>query len=195
MGQRSQIYIRWQKENGGYVLVARYFQWNFAERMISRTRSLIEMLKDNLQYSFLFNDYKPFERKIASYCDINFDFRDIVESQDIIKEYEEQGEGNAFKDYVFLIQDNNDGKLFIDVDVKKQVIKYCLTTCDMKLLDYRTYLDWDYEEWKHDLDSGSYSYTIDNLEYIEENAKLMSKAELKKFVDFPYNEQFKLPTF
>ena len=195
MGQRSQIYIRWQKENGDYVLVARYFQWNFAERMISRTRSLIEELKNNLQYSFLFNDYKPYERKIASYCDINFDFRDIVQNQDIIKEYEEQGEGNTFKDYVFLTQDNNDGKLFIDVDVKKQVIKYCLTTYDMKLLDCRTYLDWDYEEWKHDLDSDSYSYTIDNLEYIEKNAKLMSKAKLKEFVDFPYNEQFKLPTF
>ena len=30
MGQRSQIYIRWQKENGDYVLIARYFQWNFS---------------------------------------------------------------------------------------------------------------------------------------------------------------------
>jgi hypothetical protein len=55
MGQRSQIYIRWQKENGDYVLIARYFQWNFSERMISRARALIEELKENLKYDFQFN--------------------------------------------------------------------------------------------------------------------------------------------
>lgn len=187
MGQRSQIYIRWQKENGDYVLIARYYQWNFSERMISRARSLIEALKNDMQFTFYFDGNKSYEEKIARYCDINFDFRDIVQSCDIIKEYEEYGEDDTFKDYVFLKQDNNDGKLFIDVNVKKKTIKYCLTDYDMKLLDCRKYMNWDYEMWQHDLDSYAYSYTIDNLEYIEENAKLMSKADLKNFINEPYD--------
>lgn len=187
MGLRSQIYIRWQKENGDYVLIARYYQWNFSERMISRARSLIEALKNDMQFTFYFDGNKSYEEKIARYCDINFDFRDIVQSCDIIKEYEEYGEDDTFKDYVFLKQDNNDGKLFIDVNVKKKTIKYCLTDYDMKLLDCRKYMNWDYEMWQHDLDSYDYSYTIDNLEYIEENAKLMSKADLKNFINEPYD--------
>ena len=191
MGQRSQIYIRWQKENGDYVLIARYFQWNFSERMISRARALIEELKEDLKYSFHFNGDSSFEKKIATLCDINFDFRDIVQSCDIIKEYEEYSDNGNFKDYVFLQQDNNDGKLFIDVDVKKQTVKYCLTDYNMKLLDCRKYMDWDYKMWQHDLDSYHYSYTIDNLEYIEKNAKLMSKSELNKFIDCIYDS----PTF
>ena len=191
MGQRSQIYIRWLKDDGDYVLIARYFQWNFSERMISRARALIEELKNEMIYSFHFNGDKSFEEKVARYCDINFDFRDILQSCDIIKEYKEFGEGNTFKDYVFLGQDNNDGKLFIEVDVKKKQIKYCLTDYNMKLLDCRKYMDWDYSMWQHDLSSYAYSYTIDNLEYIEKNAKLMSKADLKKFIDYPYDS----PTF
>lgn len=58
MGQRSQIYIRY---NVNYVygsatdhpktqnfkgLIARYFQWNYGERMISRARYIIEEIKD-----------------------------------------------------------------------------------------------------------------------------------------------------
>lgn len=191
MGQRSQIYIRWKKEDGDYVLIARYFQWNFAERMISRARALIEELKGDLHYTYQFNGDKPFEKKMNAYCDINFDFRDIVNSYNIIDEFIEYGNGDKFADFAFLHQDNNDGKLFIEVDVKKEQIKYCFTDDDMKLLDCRKYMDWDYSMWWHDLDSYHYSYTIDNLEYIEKNAKLMSKADLKKFIDYPYD----LPTF
>lgn len=188
MGQRSQIYIRWRKENGDYVLIARYFQWNFSERMISRARALIEILKRDMKYSFQFNGDKSFKEKISRFCDVNFDFRDIVMSCDIINEYKE---GSSFKDFVFLQQDNNDGKLFIDVDVTKQEINYCFTDYNMKLLDCRNYMDWDYEMWEHELDSYHYSYTIDNLEYIEKNANLMTNNTLKEFINYPYDN----PTF
>ena len=191
MGQRSQIYIRWLKNDGDYVLIARYFQWNFSERMISRARSLIEELKGSLCFTYQFNGDKSFERKINAYCDINFDFRDIVQSYNILEEYEEYGNKSDFKDFVFLNQDNNDGKLFIEVDVKKEQIKYCLTDYDMKILDCQKYMDWDYSMWQHELESYHYAYTIDNLEYIKKNAKLMSKADLKKFIDYPYDS----PTF
>lgn len=186
MGQRSQIYIRWQKRNGDYVLIARYFQWNFAERMISRARALIEELKESLRFEFQFDGYKEYERKIATFCEVNFDFRDIVLSCDILKEFAEFGEGDSFKDYVFLSQDNNDGKLFIDVDVKGQTIKYCFTDYDLNLLDCREYMNWDYPEWKHNLESYHYSYTIDNLEAIEKTAVLMTANDLKEFIDCDY---------
>lgn len=185
MGQRSQIYIRWQNRDGDYILIARYFQWNFAERMISRTRALIEELKGRLRYDFSFSD-ESFKTKIERLCDINFDFRDIVQSIDIINEYKEYGEDDTFKDFVFLSQDNNDGKLFIDVDVKNKVIKYCLTDYDMNLLDCRKYMDWDYKMWNHELESYHYSYTIDNLEQIEKSATLMSEKELEEFINADY---------
>ena len=45
MGQRSQIYIRIKDEDGNTTLFAKYFQWNFGERMISRARYGIEYIK------------------------------------------------------------------------------------------------------------------------------------------------------
>ena len=63
MGQRSQIYIRY---NVNYVsgaatknptthnykgLIARYFGWNYGERMISRARHTLEWIKDNVDYA------------------------------------------------------------------------------------------------------------------------------------------------
>ena len=45
MGQRSQIYVRYN----GDIIVANYYQWNYAERMISRTRSILEYIKTNLE--------------------------------------------------------------------------------------------------------------------------------------------------
>jgi hypothetical protein len=186
MGQRSQIYIRWQKENGDYVLIARYFQWNFAERMISRARALLEVLSETLEYDYQFST-ESFVKKITAYCDINFDYRDIVQSCDIIKEYEKYDDNVNFKDYVFLQQDNNDGQLYIDVDVKNKTIKYCLTEyCAEKVLNCREYMSWDYKNWSHNLDSYHYSYTIDNLEFIEKNFSLMTKKEIKDFISYDY---------
>lgn len=38
MGQRSQIFVRYQETDGTRKLVARYYGWNYGERMISRAR-------------------------------------------------------------------------------------------------------------------------------------------------------------
>ena len=186
MGQRSQIYVRWTKGNGEKVLIARYFQWNFSERMISRAANLIGVLKENFLFSFQF-DTSEFVKKIERFCDINFDYRDIVFSSDIVKEYDKFGDGIGFKPYVFLGQDNNDGKLFIDVDPKKGIIKYCLTDEDAKIMfDCREYMDWNYPLWKNDIDGRLYLATYDNFEYIEKNAVLMTRDELDAFMNYDY---------
>ena len=50
MGQRSQIYIRIIDENNNITLIAKYFQWNYGEKMISRAKYGIEYIKENLIY-------------------------------------------------------------------------------------------------------------------------------------------------
>lgn len=44
MGQRSQIYIRFNdnRMESGKGLIALYYQWNYGERMVSRARQIIE---------------------------------------------------------------------------------------------------------------------------------------------------------
>ena len=54
MGQRSQIYVRYEKEDNinvaRKILAARYYQWNYGECMISRARYSMEWLKTNHEY-------------------------------------------------------------------------------------------------------------------------------------------------
>ena len=57
MGQRSQIFVRYE-ENGQKKMIARYYQWNYGGRMISRARYGIEWLKDMYKYT------PEFERKL-----------------------------------------------------------------------------------------------------------------------------------
>lgn len=45
MGQRSQIFVRFEKELGEKEIVARYFNWNYGERMISRVYHTIDWIK------------------------------------------------------------------------------------------------------------------------------------------------------
>ena len=49
MGQRSQIFVRFEKEFGEKEIVARYFNWNYGERMISRVYHTIAWIKDHLE--------------------------------------------------------------------------------------------------------------------------------------------------
>lgn len=203
MGQRSQIYIRYDIEHTGLGsghskgLIARYYQWNYGERMISRARGIIEHIKDEfLEYPFMWN-HKHYLEKLRRICDVNFDMRDIVMSMDIIKEVTEEWNGNCA--YIF-DQDNNDGQLLIDVT--NDGIKYCFVSPyeDVKPMDGRQYLIWDgqdnYDECKWteteipDLDKETIVYTLDNIKFISENAKLMTKKEAEEFVGADYSYLF-----
>ena len=50
MGQRSQIYVRYNKNNTQKGLIANYYGWNYGERMISRARWGIEFIKEHFKY-------------------------------------------------------------------------------------------------------------------------------------------------
>ena len=92
MGQRSQIYIRiWDKDNDNPKLYAKYYGWNFGERMISRAKHGIEYIKTHLKYI----DIDSTQEKINRIFDVNFDMQDILLTSDIIKEWLEEDRGNG----------------------------------------------------------------------------------------------------
>lgn len=70
MEQRSQIYVRYNKK----LVVTNYYQWNYGERMISRTRYGIEYIKDCLlEYKdWIFND-KSYIQKLSRTFDVDFE--------------------------------------------------------------------------------------------------------------------------
>lgn len=177
MGQRSQIYVTWKNREGKNILVARYFQWNFGERMVSRAVSIITELSRNLKYEYLWSE-KSFPERIGRFAEVNFDYRDICESHDIIKWFLET-EDTDFNEYVFECQDNNDGQLFIKVEDGK--IKYGFLQNDFNsdnVMNAEQYMDWDYPSWKQDLEGTLYQATLDNIEFINKNAELMTTEEI-----------------
>lgn len=200
MGQRSQIYVRYN----GDIVVANYYQWNFRERMISRTRSILEYIKTNLDEGFNFKfmfDSEWDKETFRRFCDVNFDFKDIVRSSNIIIEYQEwvkdgSTEPRTFNDFVLLGQDNNNGKLFIDIvcdEDKNYSIKYALVNWDdyYKPLTATQYLNKECycNNWKNCdyLDDEQKEYTKDNIKYIKGFSK-MTVDELKDFLDSKYFE-------
>lgn len=87
--------------------------------------------------------------------DTNFDMRDVVISADIVQEYKEyymeEDINNAlFSKYVFKEQDNNDGKLLIDV-TPEGIIKYAFLdyACDAShIMSASEYMEWNMEGWQ-----------------------------------------------
>lgn len=192
MGQRSQIYIRYNvtyaynEENvKNYKgLIARYFGWNYGERMVSRCRGIIERISGEYIDSYAFSDPSKI-KKLARVCDVNFDMKDILLSADIIKEFYEFASSDPL--YIFE-QDNNDGQLFIDV--KDNTIKYAFMQFYNKgePMTAKQYMDWNNGEgWELKptdyLCKEAIDYTLDNAKEIEAKATLMTAEEIKAFVE------------
>ena len=192
MGQRSQIYVRYE----GKLLFASYFQWNYGERMISRARWGIEYLKEFLEYDshdIFFSD-KHYIERFKRIFDTNFDMHDVALSCDIIKEYHEQFSDEDFNESVFDKQDNNDGQLY--VDIKDGKIYYALRywawhedgETTEELLSAEEYMDADYEGWensKYITDEGK-SACRENIKAINEMATLMTLEQLDEFIHAHY---------
>lgn len=187
MGQRSQIYVRYQKDGVNY-LTARYYQWNYGERMISRCKHTLEWIKEMMEYDWYFTTETE---TLKRYMDVNFDMQSIVIGHDIVEEWKEwpyQAE-TTFNEYVFLQQDNNDGKLFIDI--KDGVIKYAFTDYDCNtehIMNANQYMNWDYEDWLNSeyLDEEARKTCIENFEAIKSLAELMTQEELEDFINADY---------
>ena len=199
MGQRSQIYVRYTNDKGEHFLTARYFGWNYGERMVSRARHTMEWILDNIHYRD--HQMASNNEKLVRIIDTNFDMHDVVISSDIIEEYFETGYDidYTFKDYVFIQHDNNDGKLFIDVH-PNGVIKYAFidSSCNLdKPKGGLGYMRWNHKDWRNS------KYISDeqkekcelNCKYLRDNFKLMTTKELKDFVSCDYNVEKYMPKF
>lgn len=204
MGQRSQIYFRVNTMAGKYALVARYFQWNYGTRMVSRARGLIEWLEGNKIFPTMFYKGSEMLIKAERIIDINFDYHDVVLSQDIIKEYEEGYYDESCE--MFLGQDNNDGQLLVDMIVdwnrkdKKGdhpvTLKYAFLDWGSKLIgNAEDYMQWD-EDYGNKEDSTPWrdnmyiqkeiKYTERNIRYIDKHATLMTPEEVSEYINHDY---------
>lgn len=196
MGQRSQIYVRYNKK----LVVTNYYQWNYGERMISRARYGIEYIKDNLleHKDWIFND-KNYMQKLSRIFDVNFDMKDIVISCDIVQEWKEQFSEDNFNDAVFRFQDNNDGRLIVDI-LEDGTIKYSFLDyeCNVDhIMDARQYMDWDSKDWRHSIyiDDEQKKLCEENLIEIEKMALLMTNEEVKDYINYDYVADMEKPLF
>lgn len=191
MGQRSQIYIRFKDEDMSNKkgLVALYYNWNFGERMISRTRQIIEEIISCHSEKGLHVGKNHFKYRLKQAATVNFDMRTVeIVCLDIFGEIFESP--IEYKDMLFN-QDNNDGCLFVDVqfnqNLKKVEIKYALTDWNYKPLVPEEYMKWD----NRDINSQYYNdenrkHYYENCQYIKDNATLMTKEEIDEFVHTDY---------
>ena len=189
MGQRSQIYVIYKDNQNRDCISATYFQWNYGERMVSRARYLMGWIKG--QSLFYSSDNNLFSlsyvvHKIRYIASVNFDYKDVVIGQDLIEEWKayKQGIPNAnLNDYIFNA-DNNDGCLFIDARIPKQ-LRYAFTTYDYKdgVMGPEAYLKWD----NVPQNIRNAKFTKRNINWITHNAKLMKKKELEAILKTNYH--------
>ena len=188
MGQRSQIYVRYTKD-GKHYLTARYFQWNYSERMISRCRYSLEWIKKAINADWYFTREKT---RLERVLDVNFDMIDVQLGCDIVKEFLEYGDDYSFTDYVFKMQDNNDGKLFIDISDGQ--LKYCFLDYDCNtenIMDAAGYMAWNSENWEQGeyIDDKQKEKCRDNIKVIGEIAEFMTTEEAEDFINCTYEEE------
>ena len=183
MGERSQIYV---KVNNG-LQIANYYHWNYGDRMVSRARYGIEWTLEYIEHPFALhrgdNHFESFRR----IWDVNFDYKDITISRDMIEEF---GDYDMKKDFRSFVggTNNNDGILLVSVDTVRKKIKYCFVDSDLeKPMNAKEYMDWNAEGWN----KKDYQYLSDeekkncraNIRAIGKMAAVMTKEELDKFLE------------
>lgn len=191
MGQRSQIYVRYNKGDNKKGLIANYYEWNYGERMISRARHGIEYILDIVKkgYTWYFTDNFNIT-KISRIFDVNFDMQDVAISSDIIKEWKDEFSDEDFTEFAFKLQDNNDGKLI--VDVCEDTVKYAFldrNASSDNIMDGEAYMCWnDSDKWRESeyLSKKDIRTCESNIKFLTKNVKLMTKEEVEEFVNYDY---------
>ena len=192
MGERSQIYVRYNKK----LIIANYYQLNCDAEMISRTRHSIEYMQYLLENG-IFPIYSEGIEQLRRYLDVNFDTRDITLSIDIIKDYKEdiadfnkEWNDEDFSDYCFNRQDCDNGKLFIDISHDEKTNTYSLkyafldNDCNTdKIMDAEQYMRWDYADWEDSkyLEDDYREICRNNLAFLKE-FEVLTKDEIIEFM-------------
>jgi hypothetical protein len=173
----------------------------------------MEYVKDRSAY-----DWWDFDaEKIAKFLNINFDMRDIAESTNILEEYvEEYLEDMStypqnLTQFLFFGQANNDGKLFIDINLEdgKEEFKYAFLDDECNtdyIMDPNSYMNWEqsyihYSHWTDDdwavpnkcFTDEDIKICKENIEFIKETGQLMTITDLMNFIEYDYTEFVNLP--
>lgn len=181
MGQRSEIFVFYE-QNGKKHVVARYFGWNYAERMVSRVTYTAKWLKNRINLSFNKAD-------LVSIIETNFDIVDHLKSSDIINHYNGRDAVSVLPDGML-----NDGRGFIFVSEKGDV-KYCFTDNDsLEPLDANAYMIFDtsccYNKYKWTNREYRFSAQMkkcrDNIRWLKKNASLLTRDELNTLIKGVY---------
>ena len=122
--------------------------------------------------------------RIPKVAEVNFDMRDVIDSSNLIKESLTDG-GMTKEDrreYIFN-QDNNDGKLFIEVR-KDGTIAYAFTGYENEYpMSASEYMAWNNYEDEEEYGSNC----AGNIKYITANFELMhTTEELEDFINADY---------
>lgn len=194
MGQRSQIYIRFPYGDN-YGLIAKYYQWNYGERMISRCRYGIEWILQRMEYINWFYTSKPNIKLLSEIFDINFDMRDVLNTCDILNEFYNYFSEENFNDYVFRYQENNDGKLFIDIKENGVYYSFIDDACGIdNIMDAEGYMEWnnDPKDWRNSkyISKDQKLRCERNIRYISKHTKLMTLNELEDFITCDYSKYY-----
>lgn len=184
MGQRSEIYVAVEQPDGKKKMTARYFTWNYAERMISRVAYTSKWVRTRVK-----DGCAVPKEDLVSIMETNFDMVDIVRSERI-----ESHAYNFCKLHLPLDNGLNDGRAFIFIS-KDGDIKYCFTeNHSLKPLDCNGYMLFDTEscypeyQWKN----RDYKYSDKmkrcrrNIKWLKENAKVMTQEELDNYIKSTY---------
>ena len=185
MGERSQIYVKVD----GKLEVANYYHWNYGDRMISRARYGIEWIKGMIEHPYVMkraygSGFEGFRRM----WDVNFDYKTITVSSDILEGYDQMLQDLHLSDLVFREQGCNDGKLFVLVNTEPRTIEYCFTENDCSNpMSAEQYMDWNVPKWRDDdyvfLSKQMKRKTFNNIKAIAKIASVMTQKELSEFME------------
>lgn len=187
MGQRSQIYIRY---NEGKNIVAYHLQWNWGEYMINRAYQLLDYINKNTKNTYselLSNGYnlgKHYGKEfLSALIQMNLEVGSYVKGIDLVKEqYDWDLDDKKMVIDTFKInpnnQDNNDGFLVIDITEAKQKNK--ITTKIYASIWNGEYKQVTFKEYAEEYKESAIDYAKDCLKQGRINNKQYEK-ELKKW--------------
>lgn len=192
MGQRSQIFVRFYNEKQQREILGLYYGWNFKERMISRARHSIEWILGYKQANCLTSH--TLRTKLVRILDTNFDMKDVCISSNLVQEYISMSKCDFSLNECLFNQDNNDGKLLIDI---ADDVKYAFLDSDNNYLgDGDAYMQWDsrYHEKKWDIPTEWFGKKdIEtckrNIQYLNKKAILLTPEEAHDFLETDYSWQ------
>ena len=209
MGERSQIFVRYETEDGTKDVLAFHLQWCYGSRLVSRAVYALSWLKNYAQNLYKGSVAKEFKTLLS----VNFDYDDVDSIAVDLVDESMKWEADKFNVGLFTGQDNDDGCLFLDVDYDGNT-KYCFISNEeyygekvpepLTAEQYMNSKEWFWEIAEGEylktdvlteqeyLDLKGFKTTADitkvNIKNLETLGKVMTKEELIEFITCPYLE-------